>query len=200
MTVPFLYPAAPHERRHGPVGYAGYESYRPWLRDEFAFRCVYCLMRETWGSFGSQYAIDHFVPTVTAPEATTHYANLLYVCVTCNGVKSDQLVCDPLVALLDGAVRCDSEGGLHAETPDAAQVIELLDLNDPRRVESRALWISVVGLAERFDGALHRRLLAYPRNLPALSKLSPPGGNAKPEGVEQSYFRQRERGELAETY
>ena len=92
MTVPFTYPSAPHERRHGPVGYAGYESYRPWLRDEFAFRCVYCLMRETWGSFGSQYAIDHFVPTVTAPEATTHYANLLYACVTCNGVKSDRLV------------------------------------------------------------------------------------------------------------
>ncbi len=37
---PFIYPARPHTRRHGPQGYAGYASYRPWLRDEFSFRCV----------------------------------------------------------------------------------------------------------------------------------------------------------------
>ncbi len=46
MTTPFRYPDGPHQRRHGPRGYASYESYRPWLRDEFAFRCVYCLTRE----------------------------------------------------------------------------------------------------------------------------------------------------------
>jgi hypothetical protein len=28
----FTYPADPHLRRHGPTGYADYESYRPWLR------------------------------------------------------------------------------------------------------------------------------------------------------------------------
>lgn len=44
MTVPFDYPPVPHVR--GPARYAGYESYRPWLRDEFAFRCVYRLMRD----------------------------------------------------------------------------------------------------------------------------------------------------------
>ena len=45
----FRYPAVPHARRHGPRGYADAESYRPWLRDEFTFRCVYCLFREQWG-------------------------------------------------------------------------------------------------------------------------------------------------------
>ncbi len=40
MTDPFSYPNRPHVRRHGPRGYANYESYRPWLRDEFSFRCV----------------------------------------------------------------------------------------------------------------------------------------------------------------
>lgn len=49
MTFPFNYPDAPHRRRHGPRGYADYASYRPWLRDEFTFRCVYCLLREQWG-------------------------------------------------------------------------------------------------------------------------------------------------------
>ncbi len=46
MTDPFAYPPAPHVRRNGPQGYADYQSYRPWLRDEFSFRCVCCLLRE----------------------------------------------------------------------------------------------------------------------------------------------------------
>lgn len=48
MTTPFIYPAVPHVRRHGPMGYADVTSFRPWLRDEFSFRCVYCLLREQW--------------------------------------------------------------------------------------------------------------------------------------------------------
>jgi len=45
----FRYTATPHVRRHGPCGYGDVESYRPWLRDEFTFRCLYCLFREQWG-------------------------------------------------------------------------------------------------------------------------------------------------------
>ena len=45
----FDYPDQRNEQRHGPSGYASYEPCRPWLRDEFDFRCVYCLKRETWG-------------------------------------------------------------------------------------------------------------------------------------------------------
>ena len=45
----FVYPEVPHSRRHGPKGYADCYQYHPWLRDEFSFRCVYCLSRERWG-------------------------------------------------------------------------------------------------------------------------------------------------------
>ena len=45
---PFAYPALPHIRRHGPQGYNDTESFRPWLRAEFMFRCVFCLVRERW--------------------------------------------------------------------------------------------------------------------------------------------------------
>src|ERR1700682_3612702 len=50
MTWPthFAYPSEPHQRKHGPAGYTNYEEYKPWLRDEFTFRCVYCLERELW--------------------------------------------------------------------------------------------------------------------------------------------------------
>ncbi len=40
------YPSVPHTRIHGPDGYTNYTSYKDWLRDEFEFRCVYCLNRE----------------------------------------------------------------------------------------------------------------------------------------------------------
>ena len=36
----FEYTHTIHSRRHGPLGYLNYSSYRPWLRDEFQFRCV----------------------------------------------------------------------------------------------------------------------------------------------------------------
>jgi len=199
MTIPFTYPAEPHRRRHGPAGYADYESFRPWLRDEFAFRCVFCLTRETWGPFRGQYAIDHFVPAVIEPSQTTDYANLLYSCISCNGVKGARRVPDPLTVLLDGSVRVEADGVLRAETNDAAQLIAALDLNDPRRVEYRALWISVVSLAERFDAELLRRLLGYPADLPDLSTLKPPD-NTRPEGLVEAHFARRERGELPETY
>jgi hypothetical protein len=45
----FDYPAVQLVRIHGPLGYNDYSSYRAWLRDEFAFRCVYCFSREQWG-------------------------------------------------------------------------------------------------------------------------------------------------------
>jgi hypothetical protein len=59
MTA-FDYPPGPHVRRHGPRGYADLESFRPWLRDEFDFRCVYCLLREQWGRTRGTFELDYF--------------------------------------------------------------------------------------------------------------------------------------------
>ena len=61
--VPFDYPAEPHQRRHGPQGYGSRESYRPWLRDEFAFRCVYRLNWELWQNSVGKFAVEHFLPS-----------------------------------------------------------------------------------------------------------------------------------------
>jgi hypothetical protein len=46
--TPFAYPAVGHMRRHASAGYKDYRDFKPWLRDEFEFRCVYCLQREMW--------------------------------------------------------------------------------------------------------------------------------------------------------
>ncbi len=88
-SVIFDYPESRSERIHGPAGYASYESYRPWLRDEFTFRCVYCLKRETWGQVTGEFELDHFQPQSLAPHLSLDYFNLVYACRRCNSVKLD---------------------------------------------------------------------------------------------------------------
>ena len=58
----FAYPVHPTGRLHGPRGYTHVEVYRDWLRDEFSYRCAYCLMRETWLRGSSGFQIDHCIP------------------------------------------------------------------------------------------------------------------------------------------
>jgi hypothetical protein len=47
--------------------------------------------------------------------------------------------------------------------------------------------------------ALHD-LLAFPSDLPNLAALRPPGGNGRPDGIADSCFERRRRGELVEVY
>jgi hypothetical protein len=191
MTAPFTYPTAPHVRRHGPRGYADYESYRPWIRDEFAFRCAYCLIRELWGPFKGVYALDHFLPMASHSALALEYDNLS---------KGSLETPDPSSTLLDPVVRVAEDGEIHADTRQARKLIELLGLNRPRLQEFRELWIRIVRLAALHDPALFRRLMGYPTDLPDLSALRPPEGNTRPEGITQSHLARRQRGELPETY
>ena len=200
MSLPFVYPAHPHVRRHGPSGYAGYASYRPWLRDEFAFRCVYCLRRESMGQEFGEFAIDHFRPVKHRPDLATEYTNLLYVCLPCNLRKLDRFVADPLVHLLTPNLVVQEDGVLDARTRECRQIVRVVRLNEPNLVTFRAMWMKVLRLSVLADPLLYRRILGFPDDLPDLSGLLPPGGNTQPEGVEQSYFRRRERGELPDTY
>lgn len=84
IPEPFAYPSSPHVRRHGPRGWKDYQRYRPWLRDEFAFRCVYCLEREIWRDMREAFHIDHLIPQQLQPDLKYDYNNLLYLCPACN--------------------------------------------------------------------------------------------------------------------
>lgn len=199
MTA-FFYPSQPHIRCHGPQGYADVASYRPWLRDEFAFRCAYCLFREQWGRVVGTFDIDHFLPVSLHSELQQTYDNLLYACACCNAVKGTSLVPNPTVVLLDPGVWVEEDGVIHSDTPEAARLIELLGLNSPQSTEFRLLWIGIVALAELYDPSLYRRLMGFPDNLPDLKRLRPPGGNIRPEGVRTSYLAKRKDGILPATY
>lgn len=188
--IPFDYPAIPHSRRHGPTGYLDVASYRPWLRDEFGFRCVYCLRREVWEPDTSVFEVEHFHPVSTHPELATVYDNLLYSCSACNSAKGAGLVPDPCVAMTSDAVQVHADGRLEPLTPTARRLVRQLDLNDPQYVAWRRRMIRIVALAAVHDPELHRSLLDLPAELPDLALLKP-SGNTRPSGVEQSFLRRR---------
>ena len=195
----FNYPETRTKRIHGPVGYSSYESFRPWLRDEFTFRCVYCLKRETWGQVTGDFELDHFHPQSFAAERSLDYFNLVYACRRCNLVKLAQRVEDPLTVLSSDGVTTLPDGTLTSDRRDAIRLIRQLDLNSPNLRQWRVTWMRIVDLARERDEALYRRLTAFPDDLPNLHRLRPPG-NSRPEGVENSWYARRERGQLPDSY
>ena len=198
--TPFDYPAGPHRRRHGPAGYADPESFRPWLRDEFTFRCVYCLRRERWKPSRTAFEIDHLVPVVDAPALARAYDNLLYTCDVCNSVKGVRALPDPGLALRAGEVTVEADGRIVGRSRDARWVIRVLGLDDAEFTSYRARWNRIAALAREHDPALYQLLMGFPDDLPNLAAARPPGGNTRPEGIEASCFRRRERGEVPATY
>ena len=198
MSSPFDYSLSPLVRRHEPRDYGRAASYRPWLRDEFSFRCAYCLIRETW--LPTDLDVEHFEPAARVPERALDYGNLLYACRTCNAKKGSRSVPDPSLELVRSEVALAENGLLVAKSLRARELILVLGLNARRQREYRRLWVNVVQLARQHDPDLYRRLMGYPGDLPNLATLRPPGGNGKPEGVATAHYARRERRELPATY
>ncbi len=196
----FDYPKHPHRRKHGPIGYKNYEQYRPWLRDDFCFRCVYCLRREQWGLVTGNWDIDHFQPQSLAPEKALDYENLLYACRTCNLNKSADLVCNPCQVALGDLVAVDTEGVIRSLNDEGEFLIQALNLNNKDYRRFRRQWLSILSAVKQQNPSLFIELMSYPDELPNLIPLKPPSGNSRPEGVTDSYFARREKGELPEVY
>jgi len=197
--VIFDYPEPQAERIHGPMGYSSYESFRSWLRDEFTFRCVYCLKRETWGLATGEFELDHFKPQALAPNLTLVYFNLVYSCRRCNQVKLDQQVADPLTTFSSHCMDVLPDGSVSSERIETQRLIRQLDLNSPKLTKWRVMWMRIVELASERDSILYRQLTGFPDDLPNLSQLRPPN-NSKPGGIEISWYAKRQRGQLPDLY
>lgn len=182
----FDYPDARLHRRHAPRGYSHYRKYRPWLRDEFSFRCVYCLKRETWGQVTGEFDVDHFQPQALDTEDVDVYENLVYACRHCNGVKSDEIIPDPFQVLTQARVFVTADGTLRPADEEAEKIIEILDLNSSRFLEWRTMWMRIVDLARKHDPDLLKQLVGFPADLPNLFTLRPHGGNDRLGGREES--------------
>jgi hypothetical protein len=201
----FTYSDVPHERRHGPRGYVDDEHYKPWLRDEFTFRCVYCLCREVWFPDGDRnFSVEHVRPTSLAPQGLTEYDALLYACCQCNAARRASLLpLDPCSGLASHLEVAD-DGTIRGLTPAGEDLIRICLLDRPNLTAYRRLILETLTLLRRkrtSDAAeLLRRYFGYPANLPDLAALRPPGGNSRPDGVAACGFERRRRGELADAY
>lgn len=200
IPQPFAYPTAPHVRRHGPFGYQDYRKYRDWLRDEFSFQCVFCLRREQWDVVLGNWDIDHFVPQSIDSAGRLDYENLLYVCHSCNNIKSNRLVPDPSKVAFGKSVIVREDGRIAALNEDGETLIEMLRLNHSTYIRWRHLIICTIRSLDKTGEKESLTLwMRYPEELPNLSKIRTPG-NTKPEGISDSHYARRTRGELPETY
>jgi hypothetical protein len=202
----FNYPSGPVVRRHGPQGYLDYKHYKPWLRDEFSFRCVYCLCRETWFPDGQAYfGSDHILGQSQTPARLSTYDELVYACCMCNAWKKDFPAAVDFSSLACAAhLEGQPDGTLRGLTRQGEVLIDVCALNRPDLVSFRRdMRMLIALLAERRGETaqqLRKRFLGYPDDLPDLARLRPPGGNWRSEGLAISYFERRRRGELPDTY
>lgn len=195
----FDYPSQRTERTHGPSGYSTYDSYRPWLRDEFTFRCVYCLKREMWGQVTCEFELDHFEPQSVVPDRELDYFNLIYACSRCNSVKLNQAITDPLKILNSDFVSVLPDGALVSDNLDAKRLIAQIDLDSPKLRSWRVMWMRIVDLANERDANLYRQLTGFPPDLPDLGRLRPPR-NSRPQGIAMSWLAKQQIGHLPEFY
>jgi hypothetical protein len=196
---PYAYPVRPHRRRHGPVGYLQYESYRPWLEDEFCFRCIYCLNRKVWAPTNI-WAIDHLISQDEAPHLECEYDNLVFACQFCNQQKLANRVPDPCEVAYGKCLRVESDGTVTPLNSQGKRLVNVIRLNHPRFVDQRQNTIRVFKVLADHDRAEFQRLMGFPADLPDLSSRMPPGGNRRREGISESFLARKRRGDLPMAY
>lgn len=198
--MPFNYPQETRIRRHGPRGYQRYQRFKHWLRDDCTFRCAYCLVREKWYQDGHKiFGVDHILPKSREPAKECDYTNLVYACNHCNYCKGDLTHgLDPFAESFEDLLAVGEDGTIRAKNARGKQMIRLFSLDSSERTRYRAM---IIRLTKKLRTIEDRRAwMGFPDNLPDLRLLIPPQGNDRPEGVDECYFVQRERGLLPDTY
>lgn len=194
---PYRYPEKKKNRKHGPYGYSTYESFRPWLRDEFEFRCVYCLRRETWVEMGGAWHIDHVKCLAENKDLKCDYDNLVYACSQCNLAKSDMEIDDPCKTLSHCSIQVSATGEIHGTTKNAKRIIKVLGLDSPESTEFRLKMIKLYEVLKS-KHELFISWFGYPRDLPDLSKLN--CKNSRPAGIGKSAYELSKARSLPDTY
>jgi hypothetical protein len=205
---PYALPPGPHMRRHGPYGYVNYKTYKDWLRDEFQFRCVFCMHREKWERrLWRIFHVDHIIPQTVDEAKICDYDNLLYLCDACNESKSDWVIPDPCRHDYSTHYKFDADGSATPLTDSGELYIKVLKLNEDYLVEYRRDLIHKIHEFEEIAPDLDdddllfglRRYFGYPPDIPDLRAYRPKG-NTKPQGKDDTYYMKLQRGEISPYY
>ncbi len=209
----FSYPNQPHSRKHGPRGYLNHDGFKEWLRDEFTFRCVYCLFRERhYPNDKDAFSVDHHLAQKPHPKLALEYDNLVYACVACNSRKKAKLALDPCKEAFSSHLHVNSDGIVTGLSVEGKDLVDCLSLNRPKLVRSRQKHLlmenivanapSVTDLTDRERVLIecHKDTLRFPEDLPNLAALRPPKGNSRPCGVLNCFFALAATGRLPNAY
>lgn len=146
------------------------------------------------------------IPAPSTNAGTGRSAILtVYACRHCNSAKRN---------VTDIADLCSHPYGEHLEVLDdgtirgltvvGGDLIQICQLDRPKLIEfrRRILTLSRVLVNRQVAEAmeLRRKYFGYPDNLPRLSTLRPPSGNARSAGVSDCCFERRRLGALSEFY
>jgi hypothetical protein len=196
----FVYPEEPHRRKHGPTGYADYESYRDWLRDEFSYRCVFSLFRESWPQ--TRFHIDHLIPQKERPDLVCDYDNLILLEGRLNLVKGKRRVPDPCKVALGKCLLVYTNGERMGciEARDGSKlgekIIRVLRLDSDDATQIRREWIGILRSVARTDEPLFRKFIGYPEKLPDLRGAK--ARNIRERGLDRSARHLSDAGALPE--
>lgn len=200
IAHPYRYPTQARGRRHGPAGYKDYRDYRPWLEDEFTFRCVYCLKRQKWARTDT-WSVDHLIPQAEAPEKECDYGNLILTCQWCNNRKLADSVPDPVAVAYGNCLQVeDATGRVRALNEDGMILIRVLKLNSDEHVRTRSDRLRNLAIMARCAPDEWKRIMGFPEDLPNLRRKDPPEGNTRPEGIDESWYERKQRNDLPEVY
>ena len=202
----FNYPDEPPVPKHGPSGYTDYSSYKPWLRDEFTFRCVYCLEREMWyPDRSNSFQVEHIVAKTFQPDEGTNYANLAYACGRCNSWKGTVPLLNPRKVALADHLRVGSDGQIEGATVEGWILVEQLHLRESPARDNRRCRIELQRLLQENPNHpvvqwLFLNEFGFPDGLPDLTERRPPSGNSRSGSELASYHAIKLRGELPDIY
>ena len=143
---------------------SGYEAYRRWLRQDFEFRCAYCLRHEFFFGGGEAGEIDHFCPRYLFPDRVNEYGNLYWSCRKCNAVKGGKWpseaqmgrglrFLDPCVEDHEDHWQTQADGGLTALTPVGRYTIRQIRLDRPTLIQFRQFLFGLQARVREIEAA-----------------------------------------------
>ncbi len=112
--------------------YSQYNSYKPFLAEDFNHKCGYTDCSDYW--FGGQrnFQIDHLKPKSKYPQLKSEYSNLVYCCSYVNRAKLDDdnpNYLDPCNVDYNLHFERDDNGYIVGKTPQGCYMVEHLQLN-----------------------------------------------------------------------
>jgi hypothetical protein len=125
-----------------------YQSYKPYLQNEFGRTCVYCRQPDSNVPYAN-FGVDHYRPKGLPAFAGLEcdYTNLYYCCGNCNSRKNDDwpddevkgpYVVNPCDYEMAAHLRFDAKSGqVTSRTEHGLHTWDLLQLNDKNLIEYR---------------------------------------------------------------